>query len=39
MSIWFVTVVTAALALWGLWSGEYVHALQFLRGISTGAGF
>ncbi len=38
MSIRFVTVVGSGLVLWAIVSGQYVHALQFLRGISTGAG-
>ncbi len=37
-SIRFVTVVGTGLVLWAIVSGQYVHALQFLRGISTGAG-
>ena len=38
MSIRFVTVVGASVVLWAFMSGQYVHALQFLRGISTGTG-
>jgi hypothetical protein len=38
MSIRLVTVVGTGLVLWAIMSGQYVHALQFLRGISPGAG-
>ncbi len=38
MSIRFVTVVGSGLVVWAIVSGQYVHALQFLRGINTGAG-
>ncbi len=38
MSIRFVTVVSTGLVLWAIVSGQYVHALQFMRGISTGVG-
>ncbi len=38
MSIRFVTVVGTVLVLWAIVSGQNVHALQFMRGISTGAG-
>ncbi len=38
MSIRFVPVVGSGLVLWAIVSRHYVHALQFLRGISTGAG-
>ena len=39
MSIRFVTLIGASVVLWAFVSGQYVHALQFVRGISTGAGF
>ncbi len=38
MSIQFVIFVGASVVLWAIVSGQYVHALQFMRGISTGAG-
>ncbi len=38
MSIRSVMVVGTGLVLWAIVSGQYVHALQFMRGISTGAG-